>query len=258
MKNKSYSKEKADENLKYSLVVLIVLFLFAIFLGLYISWMFSSRDAIILCSGIVIGTCFYYIVEKVLQKKFLPPFGRYKGYRQGAAGEAIVDKALIKNFGDEFLILSDVMLEKKKGNIDHIVIGKYGVFVIETKTYHGEIICYDDNDWVQEIKIGEKIIPKKLKPSPSKQVKSNAVRLKHFFREHYKKISNEWIWAFVVFPQSSNLVIKSEPKECEIFESIDTMVDAIKRQKMNIELTSDDLSELKNIFLAKARVKIIS
>jgi len=204
-----------------------------------------------LCTGIVFGACFYHMLEKVLKKEFLPRYGRYKGLVQGEAGEAAVNDALKNNLGKGNLILADVMLEEDIGNIDHIVIGQHGVFAIETKTHHGRIIC-DGDTWLQEKKIGEKTYQIKLKYSPSKQAKNNAIRLKSFLKKYYPKISDQWVKALVVYPnrqsEGDRIEKQNDPQECKVFDSIDSMIEEIIKEKV-LELTEDDFSKLEDIFM---------
>jgi hypothetical protein len=56
--------------------------------------------------------------------------------RKGAAGEKSVAHTLSK-LPDEFRVLNDV--QTPTGNLDHVVIGPTGVFVIETKNWRGII-----------------------------------------------------------------------------------------------------------------------
>jgi hypothetical protein len=251
MKKKSYAEENANKNLKRALPILFILTLFALFIGLYIQLMFNFRDSLLLLSGIIIGVSFYYIVEKVLLNRFLPPWGKYKGFIQGAAGEIEVDKALKQNFKEADLILADVKLRNYKGNIDHIVIGRHGFFVIETKTHKGNIIC-DGDTWFQEKKRGEKTELIKINYSPSKQAKNNAIRIKTFLNEVYPELPIKWIYAILVFPHKKsegNIVhVINPPQECEVFTSINDMVERIKKGKVTYEITSDDLSQLEDIF----------
>lgn len=73
--------------------------------------------------------------------------------QKGKRGENCVAKEL-EQLPGEYTILNDVVLRTDKGTtqIDHIVVSKYGVFVIETKNYRGEIYG-DDNrkEWTQVI-----------------------------------------------------------------------------------------------------------
>lgn len=75
----------------------------------------------------------------------------------GMAGEHWVKKEL-KKLSSEYLILNDIMFKTNDGHthqIDHIVVSKYGIFVIETKQYNGYIKGNDyDKKW--EIYSGKK------------------------------------------------------------------------------------------------------
>ncbi len=56
---------------------------------------------------------------------------------------------------DKYIVLNDIMIEVsgKTHQIDHIVLSKYGIFVIETKQYNGYIVGNKyDNKWVRYIK----------------------------------------------------------------------------------------------------------
>ena len=68
------------------------------------------------------------ILMDVYYKKFI-----------GMAGEFWVKREL-KKLSDEYLVINDIMIKTKDGSthqIDHVVISKYGIFVIETKQYKG-------------------------------------------------------------------------------------------------------------------------
>jgi hypothetical protein len=255
MKKKSYARETANKNLIRASTLLLILFILAVFIGLYIAWMFSFRDRIFLLSGIVIGVILYHMLLKILQSKFLPRWGKYKGFRQGEAGEETVTEALKQNLGKGNLIIADVVLEENMGNIDHIIIGQYGVFVIETKTHRGRIVCEGDT-WFQYKKIGERTLPVKLTQSPSIQARSNAARLNSFLSENYPKLSKEWVKAIVIFPNKQSegdyIVIKNPPQDCKVYESVDKMIDGMKKEIASINMTPDDLSQLENIFMLRS------
>lgn len=78
------------------------------------------------------------IVAFILVKGF---FKRYKPMIKGDIGEMKV-KLRLKFLPKGYKIINDVMLANDKGKtvqIDHIVVGINGVFVIETKNYTGTI-----------------------------------------------------------------------------------------------------------------------
>ncbi|WEG11161.1 NERD domain-containing protein [Pullulanibacillus sp. KACC 23026] len=73
---------------------------------------------------------------------------------KGFLGEAGVRRALKKLPEQDYLVLNDVMLpnQGKTTQVDHIVLSKYGIFVIETKNYKGWIIGKEkDRQWTQVI-----------------------------------------------------------------------------------------------------------
>jgi len=62
--------------------------------------------------------------------------GRSKGYswKKGLEGEKTVNKFL-EELPQDYFIFYDVKLPGSKGNIDNVVIGPNGIFVVETKNY---------------------------------------------------------------------------------------------------------------------------
>lgn len=73
--------------------------------------------------------------------------------QKGKRGEMRVHE-ILSQMPEDYHVLDDIVLKTEKGTtqIDHIVVSKYGVFVIETKNYRGEIYG-DDNrqQWTQII-----------------------------------------------------------------------------------------------------------
>jgi len=88
-------------------------------------------------------------------------------WSRGKEGELAVAEAL-KDLADEYVLLNDLVLPGGKGNIDHVVMGPNGLFVVETKNYSTYVRCVGD-DWF----VGRKRIS-----SLSKQAKRNAVALR--------------------------------------------------------------------------------
>jgi len=113
----------------------------------------------------------------------------------GAEGEEAVIRAL-QNLDSSFKVIHDVFLPSERGNIDHVVVGPVGTFVIETKNYNGIIKCYDD-DWSRK-KVGRRgTVYDAGIGNPSKQAKRNAVMLNKWLES--KNIDVGFIVAVVVF-----------------------------------------------------------
>jgi len=71
----------------------------------------------------------------------------------GTEGELCVSN-ILSQLPDEYITLNNVILKTPRGTtqIDHIVVSKHGVFVIETKNYRGNIYGNDDQkEWKQLI-----------------------------------------------------------------------------------------------------------
>lgn len=92
-------------------------------------------------------TILILIVLTILSKKLYPKF-------RGFMGEFWVKTELNKLDKKEYIILNDILLEEENEThqIDHIVISKYGIFVIETKNYYGMITGNEYKDtWTQHL-----------------------------------------------------------------------------------------------------------
>ncbi|MCW4016910.1 MAG: NERD domain-containing protein [Candidatus Bathyarchaeota archaeon] len=108
-----------------------------------------------------------------------PLFQKFKIWRYGAKGEERVAKCL-KSLKGRYNVIHDVELGKR-GDVDHVVVGPNGVFVIETKNNNGAISCNGDS-WSQW-KTGKKGGRYKGKlGSPSKQAKRNASLIGNLIR----------------------------------------------------------------------------
>lgn len=85
------------------------------------------------------------IVLSIISKKYYPKL-------RGFMGEYWVKIELSKLPKNEYIVLNDIMIKDEKGThqIDHLVISKYGIFVIEMKNYNGLIKGKEyDNKWCQ-------------------------------------------------------------------------------------------------------------
>lgn len=94
---------------------------------------------------------------------------KYHIYRGGWQGEKQVVNLLSHTLSDDYFLLNDLYLRDGGGDIDHIVLGPNGVFVLETKNWNGNISCNGD-EWHRPGK-------RNFSGSPSRQVKRNAAKI---------------------------------------------------------------------------------
>jgi hypothetical protein len=82
-----------------------------------------------------------------------------KNYESGAKGENAVSKELAR-FPNDFHVLNDVSTDF--GNLDHVVIGPTGVYVIDAKNHRGVITADGRDGLLQNGKPNEKLNTKKF------------------------------------------------------------------------------------------------
>ena len=118
---------------------------------------------------------------------------------KGAIGESRVASKLNKLNDEEFKVFNNVLLQTGSGSsqIDHVIISRYGIFVIETKSYKGWIHGNENSEyWTQSI------YKKKTKfRNPIKQNWSHIYALKEILSDY----NNVVYHPIVVFAGSGEL-----------------------------------------------------
>ncbi len=121
---------------------------------------------------------------------------------KGKAGEKRVAKILSKLPKDEYKVINNLLFSQngKTTQIDHVVVSKYGIFVIETKFYKGWIYGGDNSEyWTQNI-YGKKY----QLWNPIRQNQGHIRALKNLLKEN----SSNWFISIVAFSQQATLKIK--------------------------------------------------
>ena len=117
---------------------------------------------------------------------------KYRIYNGGWTGEKQVAKLLTSKLNDDYYLLNDLYLRDGGGDIDHIVLGPNGVFVLETKNWSGGISCNGD-EWKRAGK-------RNFSGSPSRQVKRNAAKIKQIIDSSPNlRPLGIWVEGIVVF-----------------------------------------------------------
>lgn len=125
---------------------------------------------------------------------------------RGLKGENIVFKCL-ETLPKDYFIFNDVKLPEKGGNIDHIVLGPNGIFVIETKNYSGKYTI-KGNRWLY-FKNGKY---KELRWNPGSQVRVNVKDLKKFLKNKNISFNELLICGIVAFINYDFCVVKKPQK----------------------------------------------
>lgn len=128
----------------------------------------------IICLAGVTGAYFTYGISLLLCLSLFS-LKRDRSYEKildaGESGEMFTEMVL-KKLPRSYYVVSDVVLERKNGTsqMDHVVVGRNGVFIVETKNHRGTITGNDEDVKVlQEKQLkGRKV--KKTFYNPTKQV----------------------------------------------------------------------------------------
>src|SRR5207237_10897504 len=71
----------------------------------------------------------------------------------GLSGERHVGQVMARELPQDYVLINGLKLPRGAGDIDHVVVGPSGVFLLETKTMAGRIVCRPDGTW-HRTKIG--------------------------------------------------------------------------------------------------------
>lgn len=171
--------------------------------------------------------------------------------RKGITGEQIVIDAL-KNLNNSFYLINDITLQQPYGNIDHILLGPNGIFVIETKNYKGNIECNGD-EWhrLYENRSGPRDF---TMTSPSKQVKRNAVGLKKFLGNTTDIMKNKpylFINSILVFTEP-DIDLRLNNPTVPVLE-VGDIYDYISSFKTNNLFTNDELKSIAKVIIESSK-----
>lgn len=135
----------------------------------------------------------------------------------GVVGENAT-RQLIRHLPANFYAISNVKIEHEgnKSELDLVVVGHTGVFVIETKNYSGTILGRtDDNTWkrTKKSELGQNLTSSFY--SPVKQVATHTYRLSKYLKQNKLFV---WVQGAVYFSDSNaTLKISGNLKKIPVF-----------------------------------------
>lgn len=109
-------------------------------------WLFASRGPtawlllLALC-GVVGGGA---LLSRKYQGLIDRELWNVRAWRRGADGERMVGEMLETELPDAYCVFNDVCFPGRRANIDHLVIGPSGVFVLNTKNWRGTVGWSED------------------------------------------------------------------------------------------------------------------
>ncbi|MDI4648780.1 NERD domain-containing protein [Cohnella hashimotonis] len=148
---------------------------------------------------------------------------------KGMIGESSVRHKLGKLNPKEYTVMHDIMIQRPDGKtsqIDHVVVSRYGVFVIETKNYTGWIVGGEKSEyWTQVIyKRKERLY------NPIRQNYGHVKALESF-------LEDETIPFISIIAFSTRADLKLEPMSIDVVYTT-RLVSTIQKYK-NVRLSED-------------------
>jgi hypothetical protein len=168
-------------------------------------------------------------------------------WRAGLFGQKAVEITL-SELDDKFYLINNLSLPFKNCDIDHLIIGPNGIFLIETKNYKGEVSCNGDVWEYQKIgKMGG--FYKGHISNPSRQLKRNIWELKSYLDKKSKRLFGEnlfpyWIQGLVVFTNEETYLKITD--ETVIIMKINELMRFIKEFKKE-KIPVNDITKIVNV-----------
>jgi hypothetical protein len=195
--------EKRQANYDKVLYILFLMGSLALFLGYVQGQVFSgNQDRLVLIFSLVLLIAALNRFQTGKQHNI-----QSLKYKKGMLGEASVTEEL-QNLDNNYFLIDDLKLKGKSGNIDHIILGPNGIFVVETKGFGGYIGCNGD-EWTRRATGSSSV---KDLESPSLQVRKNAAEIKQLLLSARDLVDEKSIFVdgIVLFTDSgAHLELKS-------------------------------------------------
>lgn len=149
--------------------------------------------------------------------------------RQGIEGEERVSSILSSSLDDSYTIIQNVVvtLDGKSSELDLVVVGNNGIFIVEVKNRNGRIQgSFDNSRWYQhKVGSGGGVYSSSFY-SPVKQVSTHIFRLAGFLRQNGVRFH---ILGSVFFSNPEALLrIEGEPGNIPVFGSYEDLIHYIR------------------------------
>jgi hypothetical protein len=170
-----------------------------------------------------------FFMAAMLLTLFKASIRRWSRWSLGRNGESKVTEAL-KSLPDEYIVLNDIVLPDRKGNVDHLLVGPNGVFVIETKNYLGFVKC-EEEQWCVN---GHRI------RSLSKQVKRSSMAVRGCIASLFigPQTRVPYVVPLLVFVSPHTRLKLFKPTVCVL--KLNELVEFIRNRETTRAITEDE------------------
>jgi hypothetical protein len=156
---------------------------------------------------------------------------------------------------DDYTIICNpkITTNNNFNELDNLIIGPNGIFIIETKNYVGTISGdVKDHDWIQERTVRGKDITKDFY-NPIMQVQQHGRRLEEFLRLNSINFKPRQIVYFVNPETTLNIVGQSD---VQVFsnQDLDNMLNFINTFNNNVDISNEDKETIVNAIMENQKL----
>jgi Nuclease-related domain/TadE-like protein len=127
----------------------------------------------------------------------------------GRSGEQQVRATLASELPEAYVLFNGLTLPRAAGDLDHVVVGPSGVFLLETKTMAGHIVCEPDGTW-RRTRVGRAgTAYGAYIGDPARQVQRNIHAVRQCLKRRLPHLfwnTPLWIEGIVVFPHPDTVL----------------------------------------------------
>lgn len=131
---------------EHNVFVLVFLLFTFTFVGLFIGLGFSRNWWMIIIAfiGMISTAGAIFVLVRKMARNLERQLREARKWYRGAEGECVVAEILETELPDGYHVFNDVKFPGRTANIDHLVIGPSGVFVLDTKNWRGIVGWAED------------------------------------------------------------------------------------------------------------------
>ena len=248
MANVIHSKNSLSVQLKKQIVKQVLYLLglpVAVFVCLILIRVLSDNRVLFMSVG-TLGLFAWAILNSI-------QYGKIKIVYSGLKGEKNTTK-LLGTLPDSYTVLSDIKVEVegKSSQIDHIVVGPTGVYVIETKNMNGSIVGNESDHQLVQHKIGRRGGEySKSFYNPVKQVGTHVYRVSAYLKKHSL---GTWVQGVVLF-SNPDAEVHIQSNKIPVFggvygqDQIISYINNDKEAKLNTEVQTRIVDLLRKLTL---------
>lgn len=158
-------------------------------------------------SHVPTGTLYIYLAALAFLVLGLAFLERGVNYLQGEAGENEVAQSLGMVLDDRYTLIRNLVLPDAKADIDGVLVGPFGILVLEVKDFTSRNIYKCEGDRWFYRKPGQRY--RAMKKSPTKEAQFNRDRLRRYLGQH--DLRGIHVHALVVISNPEAKVIPEKP-----------------------------------------------